>query len=61
MYKFLLIASLLFAPALSSCGDGHYRYPCQDPANWENEECNPPICEVNGACWYTLVGQGSQP
>ena len=42
---------------VSACGyDGHYRYECQDPANWEKEECNPPICEVDGACTETLLG-----
>jgi hypothetical protein len=35
----------------TSCGyDGHYRYPCQDPLNWESAECKPPICTANGAC-----------
>jgi hypothetical protein len=43
--------------AVSSCGyDGKYRYECQDPVNWEKEECNPPICEVDGACTKTLLG-----
>ena len=43
--------------AVSACGyDGHYRYECQDPVNWEKEECNPPICEVDGACTETLLG-----
>ena len=42
---------------LTGCGyDGHYRYPCQDPANWENEECKPPLCTVAGACPEDLVG-----
>jgi len=59
--KFIIGLSLLLTPMLASCGDGHYRYPCQDPANWENEECNPPLCDVNGTCWYTLIGKGSQP
>ena len=37
--------------SLSGCGyDGHYRYPCQDPKNWELAECKPPICTANGAC-----------
>ena len=37
--------------SLSGCGyDGHYRYPCQNPVNWENAECKPPICTANGAC-----------
>jgi hypothetical protein len=46
---FLLCGILVLG--LTSCGyDGHYRYPCQDPANWESAECKPPICTANGAC-----------
>jgi hypothetical protein len=52
-----IIGLALFAVLLTGCGyDGHYRYPCQDPANWENAECKPPICTVNGACPEDLVG-----
>lgn len=32
-----------------------YRYPCQDPENWELLECNPPICEATGACTKDLI------
>jgi hypothetical protein len=43
--------------AVSACGyDGGYRYECQDPENWENTECNPPECRVDGACTETLLG-----
>lgn len=42
---------------LSACGDGHYRYPCQDPANWEKAECKPPVCTAAGACPIDLVGK----
>lgn len=43
--------------AVSACGyDGGYRYSCQDPENWENPECNPPICNVDGNCTETLLG-----
>lgn len=42
---------------LTGCGyDGHYRYPCQDPTNWDAPDCKPPLCEVNGACPEDLVG-----
>jgi hypothetical protein len=42
--------------SLSGCGyDGHFRYPCQDPTNWELAECKPPICTANGACPEDLV------
>ena len=49
--------ALAFLFVLASCGyDGGYRYPCQDPNNWESKECNPPICKVNGACTEDLLG-----
>lgn len=52
-----IIGLALSAVLLTGCGyDGHYRYPCQDPANWENAECKPPLCEVAGACPEDLVG-----
>jgi len=34
---------------LSSC-EGHYRYPCQDPANWGKAECNNDVCKAEGTC-----------
>lgn len=49
----LILAGLL----LTGCGyDGHYRYPCQDPANFEKEECNPPLCKVTGSCTIDILG-----
>lgn len=47
----------LVALLLSSCGDGNYRYKCQDPLNWEKAECKPPICSAAGACPVDLVGK----
>lgn len=37
-------------------GDGFYRYPCQDPANWAALECTPPICTRTGMCSDHLTG-----
>ena len=55
MIKRLLLAMIL-AVALTSCGyDGFYRYPCQDPKNWEKAECKPPICTAAGSCPVDLV------
>lgn len=52
------LASLILTITLTSCGyDGSYRYECQDPANWDNSECNPPICETSGTCSRDLVGK----
>jgi hypothetical protein len=48
--------SLLFVSALLVGCEGGYRYPCQDPANKDNEECNRPACEADGYCYDTLNG-----
>jgi hypothetical protein len=51
------LAVIVLALTLSGCNfDGSFRYPCQDPANWDKDECKPPICTVNGACPEDLVG-----
>ena len=41
--------SLLILPLLLACSEG-YRYPCQDPDNWETKECKKPWCSANGTC-----------
>jgi len=42
---------------LSGCGyDGYYRYPCQNPANFEQPECKPPMCNYNDQCSVDLIG-----
>lgn len=52
--RFLLSGALVLT--LTSCGyDGHFRYPCQDPKNWEIAECKPPICTSTGTCPVDLV------
>jgi hypothetical protein len=52
-----IFSSIILALGLSACGyDGHYRYPCQDPVNWEAPECNPPLCEATGTCTTDLLG-----
>ena len=45
----------LAALLLVGCSDT-YRYPCQDPANKNKEECNRPACEADGMCYDTLNG-----
>jgi hypothetical protein len=55
--SFLKIAlAFCLTIALSSCGyNGFYRYPCQDPKNWETAECKPPICTASQTCPVDLV------
>jgi hypothetical protein len=46
------LALMLIMPSmlvLAGCSE-RYRYPCQDPANWESQECQKPFCSANGTC-----------
>jgi hypothetical protein len=51
-----ILPALLLCLVLSSCGyDGSYRYPCQDPANWELADCQPPICTASDTCTSNMI------
>jgi len=55
MVKVIVIA--LLSLLLTGCGyDGHYRYPCQNPENFDKKECNPPLCKVTGTCTIDILG-----
>ena len=40
---------LLLFPLLVACEE-RYRYPCQDPENWDTKQCKKPFCSANGTC-----------
>lgn len=42
-------AVLLSIFMLAGCEE-RYRYPCQDPDNWEEKICKKPYCSANGTC-----------
>lgn len=44
------------AMLLMTACEGHYRYPCQDPANFKKPECNPPLCYLENDCSQNLIG-----
>jgi hypothetical protein len=48
------IVCLMVLIMLSACED-RFRYPCQNPENWELDECKPPICTASGTCPEQLV------
>ena len=54
-------SAVLLALSLTACTNpeslNRYRYPCQDPVNWEKAECNPPVCEASGLCTKDLLGK----
>ena len=51
-HKLFAGAALLLLLPLSLAFFGHdqFRYPCQDPANWDKAECKLPICDVTRTC-----------
>ena len=52
----VFLGSAVLVLGLSSCGyDGQFRYPCQDPKNWETPECKPPICTATQTCPVDLI------
>lgn len=56
--KYLII--LAFIPLLVAC-DARYRYPCQDPSNWDSEDCKKPKCEVNRDCPEHIFKEENRP
>ena len=50
--KLLLIAiGIIILPlSLAFFGGDKFRYPCQDPDNWDKDFCKPPKCDVTRTC-----------
>lgn len=48
---FLSLLVLLILPVgLAFFGGDRFRYPCQDPDNWEKDICKLPKCDVTRTC-----------
>lgn len=48
---FKWLAVLIALPlALAMCGGDRFRYPCQDPNNWDKPFCQKPACDVTRTC-----------
>ena len=45
-----LLLLLLFPLFLGYCSEERFRYPCQDPANWDKDFCKMPLCDVTRTC-----------
>ena len=58
MYLYLPVVALLLGIVFVFASEDTYRYECQDPANWENPICQPPMCEAAGVCTKDLVYDG---
>jgi hypothetical protein len=44
------IGLLVLPLTLAFCGGDRFRYPCQDPDNWEKDICKLPRCDVTRTC-----------
>jgi hypothetical protein len=49
MFKWLGLLLLLPVLLAVFAGD-NFRYPCQDPKNWDKEMCKLPVCDVTRTC-----------
>lgn len=49
LFKWLGLIVLL-PIALAYCSGDRFRYPCQDPNNWDKQICQKPHCDVTRTC-----------
>lgn len=48
---FRWLSLLIILPiALAFFGGDRFRYPCQDPENWDKAICKKPACDVTRTC-----------
>ena len=58
IYMFLPVFALVLGIIYVFAAPDKYRYECQDPANWEQAYCQPPLCEAVAACTKDLLYNG---
>ena len=59
---FLFLMFLIALPvALAFFGEDRFRYPCQDPANWDKDVCKMPVCDVTRTCPEHIFKGGRDP
>jgi len=57
-----LVAGLLLMPILLAYfSHDRFRYPCQDPANWDKDFCKKPLCDVTRTCPEHVFKGGRDP
>ena len=48
---FIFLLFLIALPVgLAAFGGDRFRYPCQDPDNWDKDFCKMPKCDVTRTC-----------
>lgn len=61
MYTYLPILALILGIFAIFFANDSYRYPCQDPANWETADCQPPACTASSSCPANLITLDGTP
>jgi hypothetical protein len=56
-----LVLLLLLPIMLAVFGGDNFRYPCQDPKNWDKEFCKLPTCDVTRTCPEHIFKGGRDP
>ena len=51
----ILIAIAAFVVVTTTGCQDRFRYPCQDPANWETPRCQRPLCAITQECPDQLI------
>jgi hypothetical protein len=49
LIKYLLML-IAFPIVLAAVSGDRFRYPCQDPKNWDKDICKLPTCDVTRTC-----------
>jgi len=47
---YVAIGMIILPLSLAFFGGDRFRYPCQDPDNWDKDFCKPPKCDVTRTC-----------
>lgn len=56
-----LIFLLMLPIGLAFFGEDRFRYPCQDPKNWDKDICQKPLCDVTRSCPEHVFKGGRDP
>ena len=46
----MMLVILLLPIGLAIFSGDRFRYPCQDPSNWDKDFCKMPLCDVTRTC-----------
>ena len=49
LFKWLTVL-IVIPVGLAAFGGDRFRYPCQDPNNWDKAICQKPTCDVTRTC-----------